>query len=183
MVAHPYGVTLSQPIYDSFAIVRAPDAKNVQIQNRTGVSTDWRGYAIVPYLNAYSKNEITLDISSLPDNVELKNNTVTLIPTKGAAMLADYQTHVGYRVLFTVINNGKPVPFGALAQLSQQTNEQEVSTGIADENGDVYLSGMPEKGQLTVSWGKNTQDQCIADYHLTAEQLKQHLPTLTVNCR
>ncbi len=183
VVAHPYGVTLSQPIYDSFAIVRAPDAKNVQIQNRTGVSTDWRGYAIVPYLNAYSKNEITLDISSLPDNVELKNNTVTLIPTKGAAMLADYQTHVGYRVLFTVINNGKPVPFGALAQLSQQTNEQEVSTGIADENGDVYLSGMPEKGQLTVSWGKNTQDQCIADYHLTAEQLKQHLPTLTVNCR
>ncbi|WP_193015409.1 MULTISPECIES: fimbria/pilus outer membrane usher protein [Gammaproteobacteria] len=182
VVAHPYGVTLSQPIYDSFAIVRAPDAKNVNIQNRTGVSTDWRGYAIVPYLNAYSKNEISLDISTLPDNVELKNNTVTLIPTKGAAMLADYKTHVGYRVLFTVIHNSKPVPFGALAQLAQ-TNELEMSTGIADENGDVYLSGMPEKGRVTVLWGKNTQDQCTANYHLTAEQLKQHLPTLTVDCR
>ncbi|QIG06196.1 fimbria/pilus outer membrane usher protein [Proteus sp. ZN5] len=182
VVAHPYGVTLSQPIYDSFAIVRAPDAKNVNVQNRTGVSTDWRGYAIVPYLNAYDKNEITLDISTLPDNVELKNNTVTLIPTKGAAMLADYQTHVGYRILFTVINQGKPVPFGAFAQQSQ-VNEIEVSSGIADENGDIYLSGMPEKGSISVSWGKNAQDQCIADYHLTAEHLKQHLPTLTVDCR
>ncbi|MDD9340547.1 MAG: fimbrial biogenesis outer membrane usher protein [Providencia heimbachae] len=182
IVAHPYGVTLSQPIYDSFAIVRAPGAENVNVSNRTGVATDWRGYAIVPYLNAYTKNEVSLDVSSLPDNVELKTNTVTVVPTKGAAILANYQTHVGYRLLFNVTANGKPVPFGAMAQLAQ-ADGQSISSGIADENGDVYLSGMPEKGSLQVKWGKNDQDQCIADYQLTAEQLKQHLPILPVNCR
>lgn len=182
IVAHPYGVTLSQPIYDAFAIVRAPDAKNVNITNHTGISTDWRGYAIVPYLNPYSKNEISLDINTLPDNVELKTNTLTLIPTKGAAMLADYQTQVGYRVLFTVLHHGKPIPFGTATQLSV-TDSHNISSGIADENGDVYLSGMPEKGRISASWGPNEQEQCHADYHLTAEQLKQRLPILTLDCR
>ncbi|MGO2336434.1 fimbria/pilus outer membrane usher protein [Providencia sp.] len=182
VVAHPYGVTLSQPIYDSFGIIRAPGAENVNISNRTGVATDGRGYAIVPYLSAYTKNEISLDVDSLPDNVELKTNTVTVIPTKGAAILVNYQTHVGYRLLFNANHNGKPVPFGAIAQLDQ-TDGQDISSGIADENGDVYLSGMPEKGRLKIKWGNDAQDQCTAEYQLTAEQLKQHLPILPVNCR
>lgn len=181
VVAHPHGITLSQPINDTFAIVRAPGAKNVQVSNRANISTDSRGYAIIPYLNPYTKNEITLNIDSLPDNVELKTNTVSVVPTKGAAILASYQTHVGYRLLFTVTHNGKPVPFGAMAQFSQ-SDDQNISTGIVGDNGDVYLSGMPEQGQLQIKWGKSLQEQCIAEYQLTAEQLKQHLPILSVNC-
>ncbi|MEX6224553.1 fimbria/pilus outer membrane usher protein [Providencia hangzhouensis] len=181
VVAHPHGITLSQPINDTFAIVRAPGAKNVQVSNRANISTDSRGYAIIPYLNPYTKNEITLNIDSLPDNVELKTNTLSVVPTKGAAILASYQTHVGYRLLFTVTHNGKPVPFGAMAQFSQ-SDDQNISTGIVGDNGDVYLSGMPEQGQLQIKWGKSLQEQCIAEYQLTAEQLKQHLPILPVNC-
>ncbi|EPL9569449.1 fimbria/pilus outer membrane usher protein [Providencia rettgeri] len=182
VVVHSGGVTLAQPINDAFAIVKAPGAENVRVMNRTGVKTDWRGYAIVPYLNSYAKNEIILDVDTLPDNVELKTNTISVVPTKGAAMLANYQTHVGYRLLFRVSHNGKPVPFGALAQLAK-VEDQDMSTGISNENGEVYLSGMPEIGRLHVKWGKGTQEQCVADYQLTAEQLKQHLPILSVNCR
>ena len=181
IVAHPYGVTLSQPIYDSFAIVRAPGAENVRVANRNGVETDSRGYAIVPYLNSYSKNEITLEVDSLPDNVELKSNTVRVVPTKGAAILADYQTHVGYRLLFSVMYKGKPIPFGAMTHLVQ-VDDKNISSGIAGDHGDVYLSGMPEKGHIQVKWGKSEQDQCTAQYQLTAEQLTQHLPILSVNC-
>lgn len=181
VVAHPYGVTLSQPINDSFAIVRAPGADNVQIANRTGVSTDYRGYAIVPYLNPYAKNEISLNVSTLPDNVELKTNTVSVVPTKGAAIIANYETHVGYRLLFNVSYNGKSVPFGAMAQLVGD-DTQNTSQAIANENGDIYLSGMPEKGRFQVKWGKKDQDQCIAEYQLTPQQLNQHLPILPVTC-
>lgn len=182
IVAHSDGVTLSQPINDSFAIVKAPGAANVKVNNRTGVSTDWRGYAIVPYLSPYTKNEISLDISTLPDNVELKSNSVNLVPTKGAAVVANYSTHVGYRVLFELVNsNGKTIPFGASAQLIAADN-QNISTGIVNEKGDVYLSGMPDKGRLQVKWGKEASEQCTVDYQLTAEQLKQHLPVLSVRC-
>ncbi|HEC8323554.1 TPA: fimbrial biogenesis outer membrane usher protein [Providencia rettgeri] len=182
IVAHPYGITLAQPIYDSFAIIRAPGAENVQVLNRSNISTDSRGYAIVPYLNPYTKNEISLNIDSLPENVELKTNTVNAVPTKGAAILANYQTHVGYRLLFNVTHNGKPVPFGAMAQFAQN-DDQNMSSGIVGDNGDVYLSGMPEQGRLQIKWGKNQEDQCVAEYKLTAEQLKHHLPILPVNCQ
>lgn len=181
VVAHPYGVTLAQPIHDSFAIVRAPGAENVQIANRANISTDSQGYAIVPYLNPYTKNEITLDIDSLPDNVELKTNTVNVVPTKGAAILANYQTHVGYRLLFNITYQGKAVPFGAMARVLLD-NDKNISSGIVGDNGEVYLSGMPDSGTLHIQWGKSSQEQCVAQYHLTAEQLKQHLPILSVNC-
>ncbi|MEX6211995.1 FimD/PapC C-terminal domain-containing protein [Providencia huaxiensis] len=68
-----------------------------------------------------------------------------------------------------------------MAQFSQ-SDDQNISTGIVGDNGDVYLSGMPEQGQLQIKWGKSLQEQCIAEYQLTAEQLKQHLPILPVNC-
>lgn len=154
----------------------------MQVLNRANISTDSRGYAIVPYLNPYTKNEISLNIDSLPENVELKTNTVNAVPTKGAAILASYQTHVGYRLLFNVTHNGKPVPFGAMAQFAQ-SDDQNMSSGIVGDNGDVYLSGMPEQGRLQIKWGKNQEDQCVAEYKLTAEHLKHHLPILPVNCQ
>ncbi|HHR6078689.1 TPA: fimbria/pilus outer membrane usher protein [Providencia alcalifaciens] len=181
IVAHPYGVTLSQPIYDAFAIVRAPGANNVKVMNRTGVTTDARGYAIVPYLTSYSKNEVSLSVDSLPENVELKINTKTVVPTKGAAVLADFETHVGYRLLFNVSYRGKPIPFGAMASMIE--NNPEASSAIANENGDIYLSGMPEQGRFQVKWGKQSQDQCVVDYQLTPEQIAQYLPILPVECR
>lgn len=181
VIAHPYGVTLSQPVYDAFAIVRAPGAENVAVTNRSGVSTDRRGYAIVPYLNAYTKNEVALDVSSLPANVELKSNTVSVVPTKGAAVVINYQTHVGYRILFTVTKDGSPVPFGAVAS-SEQNGGNDNSTGIADENGDVYLSGMPEKGRINIQWGNSPDKQCRAAYQLTQSQTEQHLPVVPVTC-
>ncbi len=36
----------------------------MQVLNRANISTDSRGYAIVPYLNPYTKNEISLNIDS-----------------------------------------------------------------------------------------------------------------------
>ena len=59
MVAHPHGVTFGQTVGESFAIVRAPGAAGVAVQNGNNVHTDWRGYAVVPSLTAYRKNVIT----------------------------------------------------------------------------------------------------------------------------
>ncbi len=48
VVAHPHGVTFGQTVGESFAIVRAPGAAGVAVQNGNNVHTDWRGYAVVP---------------------------------------------------------------------------------------------------------------------------------------
>lgn len=95
--------------------------------------------------------------------------------------MINYQTHVGYRILFTVTKDGSPVPFGAVAS-SEQNGGSDNSTGIADENGDVYLSGMPEKGRINIQWGNSPDKQCRADYQLTKSQTEQHLPVVPVTC-
>lgn len=57
--------------------VQARDAASVKVLNGSGIYTDWRGYAVVPYLNPYNRNQISLDVNSVKDNVELLNTDVT----------------------------------------------------------------------------------------------------------
>lgn len=181
IVVHSDGVTLSQPIYDSFAIVKAPGAEGVKIQNKTGIRTDSRGYAIVPYLNAYAQNEISLDTTSLPDNVDLQKNSATLIPTKGAAMLAEFKTYTGYRILFNVSYHARAIPFGSVGQLVSDHPEIS-SSGIVGDNGDIYLSGMPEKGKIHIKWGNHSNEQCTAHYQLNDKEKQMPVASLQIIC-
>lgn len=87
-------------------------AADVNIANNTGVKTDWRGYAVVPYVTAYRRNQIALDTSTLPDNVDMTLTSTSVIPTRGAVVRADFDPNVGQRVLMTLTRvNGEPVPF------------------------------------------------------------------------
>lgn len=118
MLLHAGGITLSQPLNDTVALVRAPGAGGVSVVNQVGVKTDDRGYAVVPYLSAYRQNMIALDPTTLADDVELGLTSQTVIPTRGAVVLADYQTKVGSRLMVTLTRaDGRPVPFGATASL------------------------------------------------------------------
>ncbi len=158
IVAHPYGVTLSQPLGESLAIVSAPGADGAKVQNMTGVATDRRGYAVVPYVTPYKRNRIALDTSTLGDKVDIDTAVQTVTPTQGAVVVANFNTRVGRRVLMTLYYRGLPVPFGAQAQLSAG------SSGIVGDDGQVYLTGMPDRGEITVSW--NGKRQCTVRYLL-----------------
>ncbi len=82
-----------------------------------------------------------------------------MVSTRGAVVKAEFVTHVGYRVLFRVLNaNGKPVPFGAIAAIQDASL---ADSGIVGDRGELYLSGLPEKGQVTLSWGENASTKCI----------------------
>ncbi|PCQ96192.1 hypothetical protein CQA61_29970, partial [Klebsiella pneumoniae] len=48
---------------------KAPGAGGVKVENQTGVRTDWRGYAVLPYATEYA-NGITLS-QPLNDTVVL----------------------------------------------------------------------------------------------------------------
>ena len=146
------------------ALVRAPGASDVKVQNNTGVSTDWRGYAVVPYISTYRKNRIALDSETLPDDIDLQTNAKTVIPTKGAIVLADFQTRVGSRVLLTLTYLGKPVPFGASATVVENTTTSP-NTGIIGLEGELYLSGVPEQGELQVQWGEGAIQQCKVTFN------------------
>ncbi len=87
-----------------------------------GAATDWRGYTVKTQLNPYDENRVAIsDNYFSKSNIELDNTVVTMVPTRGAVVKAEFVTHVGYRVLFRVLNaNGKPVPFEPLLRYKMQ---------------------------------------------------------------
>lgn len=182
IVAHPYGVTFSQQQGDTLALVRAPGASGVKVQNNTGVRTDWRGYAVVPYVSTYRQNRIALETESMAENVDIDTNTQTVIPTSGAVVLADFKTRVGRRVMMTLSFQNKPVPFGATAVLQQSQGAME-NSGIVGADGQLYLSGTPDKGQLLVKWGTAANQQCRIDFSLPAQDSTTTVTTADFVCR
>lgn len=164
--AHPYGVTLSQAIStDSAAmvLVKAAGVKNAKVLNNTGVYTDYRGYTIVPYATPYRRTRIALDPNSLGSNTDVDENVQNVIPNSGALVLAKFNAKIGSRVLFTLTHLGHSVPFGATAVLD---GDKTVSS-IVGEDGIAYFSGLPDKGIISVQWGKTKDRQCRASYDLT----------------
>ncbi|MCP1107102.1 fimbrial biogenesis outer membrane usher protein [Serratia nevei] len=179
VLLHAGGVTLSQPLNDTIALVRAPGAGGVSVLNQVGVQTDSKGYAVVPYLSAYRQNQIVLDLTTLADNVELELTSQTVTPTRGAVVLADYQTKVGSRLMMTLIRvDGRPVPFGATATLLGADD----NGSIVGDGGQVFLAGMPERGEVQVKWGKQAEQQCRAEYRLPSAA-SPDIPTIEAQCR
>ena len=178
VLAHANGITLSQPLNDTVVLVKAPGAGGVKVENQTGVRTDWRGYAVLPYATEYRENRVALDTNTLADNVDLDDAVVSVVPTHGAIVRASFNAQVGMKILMTLTHRGKPVPFGALA-----TSDSNQSGSIVADNGQVYLSGMPLAGKVRVKWGDGPDAQCVADYRLPPESQQQSLSQLSVACR
>ncbi|MFZ1871829.1 MAG: fimbria/pilus outer membrane usher protein, partial [Chania sp.] len=167
VVVHPEGITLSQPLGETVAIVRAPEADNVAVKNQSGITTNSLGYAVVPYLTPYQRNSIQLDVESLGNNVDLASTSSTVVPTRGAVVWADFETHVGWRALIKLATQGQSIPFGAAVSLVKaDSSKAESITGIVGDNGEVYLNGLPTKGRLQVKWGERSDQQCWADFSL-----------------
>jgi len=169
VLVHSEGITLSRSMGDSVALVSAPGASGVSVNNGTAV-TDWRGYAVAPYLSDYNKNSIGLDPSTLPPNVDLTQSNINVYPTKGAVVKANFNTRIGYKVLMTIKQGEKYVPFGAIATLISSDAANQSNSIVGDE-GQVYLTGLPPTGGLLVKWGGSAEQQCQVNFdvsHLTS---------------
>lgn len=142
IIAHADGITFGQPLGDTMVLVKAPGADNVKIENQTGIHTDWRGYAILPFATEYRENRI------------------------------------GGKVLMTLKYGNKSVPFGAIV-----THGENKNGSIVAENGQVYLTGLPQSGQLQVSWGKDKNSNCIVEYKLPEVSPGTLLNQQTAICR
>lgn len=182
VIAHANGVTLSQPLGETMVLVAAPGADDVNTTNDMTVGTDYRGYALLPYVTPYRRTSVGLDTTTLGNNVDISDNVKDVIPTRGAVVRAKFNTHVGYRVLMTLLrSDGKPVPFGAT--VSQQGGDQEDdNTAIVGDGGETYLSGLPEEGELIAVWGAKDNQKCVVTYKLNIKEESNSLMTLQAKC-
>ncbi|MGE9553591.1 fimbria/pilus outer membrane usher protein [Erwinia amylovora] len=174
VIVHPYGLTLSQPLGDTLALVRADKAADVKVENNTGIYTDGRGYAVVPYLTPYRRNAVRLNTRTLGKNVDIATDARVVVPGQGALVLADFPTTYGQKIMLTLASP-MAVPFGASATVM---NGNRASSGIVDDQRQVYLSGVPQSGKVTVTWQGG---HCEAAYSTRTEDPIVHL--ITAPCR
>ncbi|HAU5634553.1 fimbria/pilus outer membrane usher protein [Citrobacter amalonaticus] len=181
LVVHSAGLTLSQTLGDSMAVVSARRSAGASVMGN--LQTDSRGFAVIPHLANYQSNDINLDPSTLPDDVDIVNASQRVTPTKGAVVLARFETRVGLQVLITLTNKGVLLPFGAMVTVHD--SENGTLTGIVGEKGQVYMNGMPESGRLQARWGSEPHQQCSADFELNdSQQISKNNPVrmLTLHC-
>lgn len=180
LTAHRDGITLSQPLGETVALVKAPGIAGASLVNQTGVRTDLRGYTLVPYVRPFRVNELSLDPLSLPNSVELTRTSAQVIPTRGAVVRADFSGRAGQRALIRLTRgNGLPVPFGATVRLAEETSDY---SSIVGSEGEVWLSGLADHGTLLVSWGSGPDSQCRASFMLPAGE-GESISQLQAICR
>jgi len=179
ILAHADGITLSQPLGETNALIKAPGAHGVNIRNQSGVRTDYRGYTVVNNLSVYRKNDLALDPENMPDDVELEINTRTVTPTRGAVVKADYLSKVGRRVLMTLTTHGQFVPFGAVVTLA----DDDKGSFIVGDRGQVYLTGLRDQGTVLATWGHQPHQQCRADFSLPNGSQYGGITDISVSCR
>ncbi|EDF5515926.1 fimbria/pilus outer membrane usher protein [Salmonella enterica] len=172
MVLHRHGLTLSQSLSDSVALIEAPGAGGVSVGNWTGVKTDFRGYTVLSRLTPYQQNRISLDPSTLPSDAAIEHTNVVVVATEGAVVPARFVTSLGKKSLVTLsFPDGKTLPFGAIVRLVQDSGREE-QTGIVGDGGAVYLTGLPDKGRLSAQWGHHAEQMCYANYLFPATEEK-----------
>ena len=182
LIVHEDGITVSQQLGETVALVRAPDANDVAIQGRTGITTNSQGYAVVPYLTPYQRNNVRLNVETLGEHVDLVNNSVSVVPTRGAVVWADFKTKVGWRALIKLTRNGTELPFGTIVVVeNKNSSNSEALTGIVGEHGEVYLNGLPDTGSLHVKWGEGHDQQCWTNFVLP-DNKQQPVLQLTATC-
>ncbi|ECG0941467.1 outer membrane usher protein [Salmonella enterica subsp. salamae] len=167
-VLHRGGLTFTNDNFsnnDALVLVKAPGAKGARINGGSSTIDRW-GYGASNALSAYRENQISLDIDTLENDIELKSTSTMLVPRDGAVVFASFETDQGRSAIVNITrSDGKVIPFGA------EVYEGSVQIGNMGQGGQAFVRGINESGELTVRWFENNQPtRCSATYQLPTDQ-------------
>ncbi|MDJ6367513.1 fimbrial outer membrane usher protein StdB [Salmonella enterica] len=148
----------------------------VSVSGGSSVSNRF-GIAVVSSGGSYQHSDISVDVASLPDDVEVSDSVISQVLTEGAIGYRKIDASQGEQVLGNIrLADGKAPPFGAQV-ISARTGK---TPGMVGDDGQVYLTGITaeDRQALTVSW--NGRVQCRLDL---PEKLSLSQGALLLPCR
>lgn len=159
VVVHGGGLTLGQPVGETFGVVEVPEVGGVGLDGYTSVRTDSRGFAVVPYMQPYRYNWVNLDTNTLGSDTEVSESSQVAIPTRGAVIAKRFAAESGRRVQFDLmLASGGKIPFGA-----QAYDEEGKVIGMVDNLSRLLVFGLEDQGRISIRWSGGT---CVANYQL-----------------
>ena len=154
---------MSRRIDDSFALVSTDGVSGVPVMhdNRVIGNTSPRGYLLIPDLNAYEHNQISIDPTNLPADARVSATGMDLVPQSRSGVLGHFG--VAHFDAVTVILHdleGNPLPVG--------TNVRDMDDGettIVGYDGQAFIASLRAHNHLQVGVGAEHCDVSFAYQH------------------
>ncbi|BEO22615.1 outer membrane usher protein [Serratia nevei] len=139
------------------------------------VETNYFGKAVVSDISSYYRSSASIDVNKLRSNAEATKSVVQATLTEGAIGYRKFDVIAGEKAMAVIrLADGSTPPFGATVM-----NAKKQDTGIVNDGGSVYLSGIQPGESMTVHW--NGAAQCAISLPRTLPQ--DELSNLLLPCR
>ncbi|HBA9300752.1 TPA: PefC/AfrB family outer membrane usher protein [Escherichia coli] len=137
------GFLFSKEASGTVGIMHVPDVEGIKFNG--SMPTDKNGNAVV-WLSEYSDNHININMESVPDNLELKNTSLSVVPTEKAIIYREFNAEYVKRYILQVRDrNNKPLTGGNVV------TEQGVNAGYIANNGVLLVNLLAKPESLKVS--------------------------------
>ncbi|BEM64688.1 fimbrial protein SteB [Serratia marcescens] len=137
---------------------------------RTSNTNAW-GKAVIGDMNSYYRNKASIDLNKLDDNAEVTQSVVQATLTEGAIGYRQFDVIAGEKAMAVIkLADGSEPPFGATV-----LNARKQETGIVNDGGSVYLSGINAGDTMMVHWSGSVQCEVRMPTPLPADMLMNSL--------
>lgn len=159
LVAHKGGITSTNQLGETFAIVHLPHGKGASLDVSDNVKFNKNGYAILSNLSPYRLNHLTINPQGLPFDVQLENTGSQVTPIAGASVLVKFDSTIGKLALLTIkLADGTYPPMGVAVH-----NQEGTAVGFVAQDGRVFLQNAQDNEVLTL---KTEKYICTLNYRL-----------------
>ncbi|HEL2980203.1 TPA: fimbrial biogenesis outer membrane usher protein [Stenotrophomonas maltophilia] len=157
---HRGGMNLGPPVGEGFALIHADGAQGARVGYGGQVRVAGNGYALLPHVSPYRWNQIDLDPSGLPIEVELLQTSQRVAPTAGSIVRVEFGAR-RERTLFIDATDalGQPLPFAARVE-----DEFGTPKGAVGQGGVIQLRGAQDAGALIVD--PDGAQRCRLEYRM-----------------
>lgn len=160
---------LTRRIDGSFGLVRMPGFANVRVyvDNQLAGRTDADGFALLPRLYPYIKNNVSVEQLDVPLDAQIDTLRVSPVPAWRSGVLIDVPVRAASGATLDLnLDDGTPVPAGAAAILVLDDGKAS-DTFVVGHQGLLYLSGLRAENHLQVTWPAG---ECRAHLAYTPEK-------------
>lgn len=138
-------------------------------------NTNAWGKAVIGDVSSYYRNKVSIDVNKLGDNAEATKSVAQATLTEGAIGYRQFDVIAGAKTMAVIkLADGSEPPFGATVM-----NVRKQETGIVNDGGSIYLSGINAGGTMTVHWNGDAQCEVRMPTPLPADML---MNTLLLPC-
>ncbi len=117
------------------------------------VRTNRFGQAVLTDVNSYYRNQVSVDLNTLPEEAQVAQSVKQGTLTEGAIGYRQFEVVSGHSAmaLLRLADNSTP-PFGA-----QVFNARGQQVGMVGDDGSTYLTGLNANDILQLRWGDSVQ--------------------------